>query len=283
MRQPAGPKDHHSEIVRKRLHRLLDGAAEHEAAMPGWRRIHHHVDREWNHRARPVRILVDFAEQQVHRHGHAVIDVHLVADGEIEFVEDDGLRDMRGKRRMTLDHRHRPRSPAFVGWRKFRGAAEREGRDHLHRERRGVIVVDDDGDVGLGFAHPLLRSLETRENPFPIRLLGLVVVDRRADGGHMRRTYSCDDPGHGVTSVLLIWIWSWSTWLWLSPWAWHRPPSSPPPREISTARSCRYASDCLRPIGRRRASCWRNPVASSQSSVRRDAGTNGRRWRRAWR
>ncbi len=121
---------------------------------------------------------------------------------------------MRGERRIALDHRHRPRPPALVGRRKLRRAAERESRDHLDRERRGVIVVDDDGDVGLGLPHPLLRLLEAREHPLPIRLLGLAVVERRADGGHMRRTYSCDDSGHGITSVLLIGIWL----CWISLW-----------------------------------------------------------------
>ncbi len=186
VRQAAGTEDHNAQIVRIGLHRLLDGAPEHEAAVAGRRRIHHDVDGERNHRARPVRLLVDLAEQEIHRHRHAVIDFHLVADGEVELVEDHRLRDMRGQRRMALDHRHRPRAPALVGWRELGGAAQRESRDQIDRECRGVIVIDDDGDVGLGLAHPLLRFLEAREHPLPVRLLGLAVVERRADGGHVR-------------------------------------------------------------------------------------------------
>ena len=66
---------------------------------------------------------------------------------------------------MALDHRHRARAPAFVGRRKLGGAAEREGRDHLERERRGVIVVDHDDDVGLGLRHPLLGLARSRRTP----------------------------------------------------------------------------------------------------------------------
>src|SRR5262249_21305393 len=95
------------------------------------------------------------------------------------------------------EHRHWPWPPAFVGGRKFRRAAERESRDHLHREGGGMIVVDHDGDVRLGPRHPLLGFLESREYAFPVGLLGLAVVERRADGGHVRRTYTCDDPCHG--------------------------------------------------------------------------------------
>ena len=201
VRHAAGAEDHDPQVLRIGLDRLADRLAEHEAAMPGRRRIEHHVDRERDDRARP---FLRRAEHQVHRHGQAVIDLHLVADGEIELVEDDRLRDVRGELRMALHHRHRARSPAFVGGREFRRAAEREGRDDLDRERRGVIVVDDDGDVGLGLRHPLLGFLEAREHPLPVRLLGLLVVDRRADRRHVRRRHSCDDPSHVSTSTCCV-------------------------------------------------------------------------------
>src|SRR5262249_45074742 len=197
----------------------LDGAAEHETAMAGRWRIHHHIHGQRDHRARPVRILVDLAEQQVHRNGHAVIDRHLVDDGEVELVEDHRLGDVRGERRMTLYDRHRARAPALVGRRKVRRAAERERGNEIDRESRSVVVIDDNGDIGLGLAHPFLRLLEAREYALPIGLLGLAVVDGCPDGGHMRRTYTCDDPGHGFTSALLIWTGtSISLCFWLDPW-----------------------------------------------------------------
>ena len=195
MRQPAGAEDHHLQILGIGLDRPAERLAQHVAAMPGRRRIHDDVDGQRDHRARPC--VLRLPEQQVHRHGQSVIDLHLVDDGEVELVENDGLRDVRGERGMALDHRHRARAPALVGGRKLRRAAEREGRDHLHREGGGVVVVDHDRDVRLGLRHPFLGFLEAREHPLPIGLLGLAVVERRPDGGNMRRAYTCDDLCHG--------------------------------------------------------------------------------------
>ena len=186
MRQSASAEDHDLEVLRIGLNRLAYRLAQHVAAMAGRRRIHHDIDRKRNHRTRPVRIFVDLAEQQVHRHGHAVIDLHLVADGEVELIENDRLRYVRGKRRITLHHRNRTRTPTFIGRWELRGAAKRKGRDHLDRECRSVIVVNNDRDVRLGLAHPFLRFLEARKHPLPIGLLGLAVVDRRADSRHVR-------------------------------------------------------------------------------------------------
>ncbi len=195
VREPAGAEDDDLEVLGIGLDRLADRLAEHVAAMPGGRRIHHHVDRKRDHRARPV--ILRLPEQEVHRHGEPVVDLHLVDDGEVELVEDHGLRDVRGERGMALHHRHRARTPALVGRRKLRRATECEGRDHLHREGRGVVVIDHDGHVGLGLGHPFLGLLEAREHPLPVGLLGLAIVERRPDGGDVRRPNTCDDLCHG--------------------------------------------------------------------------------------
>ncbi len=189
--------------------------------------------------------------RRVHWDREAVIDLHLVDDGEVELVQNDRLGDMRRELGMALHHRYRTRPPAFVRGRKLGGAAEREGRNDLDREGGGMVVVDHDGDVGLGLRHPLLRSLESGKDPLPIRLLGLLVVDCRADRRHMRRRHSCDDPSHAATSICRpasIWVSIWPP-LWL-PWrVW----------------PCRTCCDCLRPSGRRRASWRRSPPAWTRS------------------
>ena len=100
---------------------------------------------------------------------------------------------------MALHHRHRARAPALVGDREFRRGAEREGRDHLDRERRGMIVVDDDADVRLGLGHPLLGALEARNTRCQYGSPVAMIVDRGADRRHVRRRHSCDDPSHGVS------------------------------------------------------------------------------------
>ena len=53
---------------------------------------------------------------------------------------------------MAFDRRYRPWSPALIGNRKFVGAAEAEGRNQIEREGGGMVVKDDDGNVGLVFA-----------------------------------------------------------------------------------------------------------------------------------
>src|SRR5206468_11183204 len=132
----------------------------------------------------------------------AVIDFHLVDDGEIEPVENRGCRDMRGKLRMSLHHWHGTRAPALVGGWKLRRGAERKGWNQFDRERRGVIVVDRDDDVRVDVRHPLFRLLEAGEHALPVRLFGLLVIDCGADGRQMRRGYSCDDFCHGLLPLL---------------------------------------------------------------------------------
>ena len=155
--------------------------------------VHHHVDGKRDHRTRPFGRR---PEHQVERHRETMVDLHLVDDGEVETVEDHRLGDVGSQRRMALDHRHRARAPAFVGGRKFRRAAECEGRDQVHRKRRGMVVIDFDDDVRLGGRHPRLGSFEAGKHPLPVRLLGLLVVDRGADGRHVRRSHACDDSSH---------------------------------------------------------------------------------------
>src|SRR5215470_10248955 len=167
---------------------------------------------------------------------------------------------------MSLDDRHRTRAPAFIGGRKFRRAAECEGRHDIHRERRGVVVIDEEDDIRLRLCHPLLGFLETREHAFPVRFLSLFVVDRCADRRHMRGRYSCDDPSHVSTSICCA----------ISPWIW-------PTCRLCPACPAPICCDCLLLNGPRRASYWRSPPDSILSYLRRDGGTNGHPWRQAWR
>jgi len=162
--------------------RLADGAPQIEAAPARRHRVLHDVHREGNHRARPRRGLPAHQRQ---RHGEAVVDVHPVHDGEVEVVHDHRLGDVGGQLRMALHRRHRARAPAFVGGPEFRRAADGEGRDDLQAEGRGVVVVDQEDDVGRVVLHPLLRKLEAGEHFLPVRLAGPALVDGHADGRHV--------------------------------------------------------------------------------------------------
>ena len=101
-----------------------------------------------------------------------------------------------------IDRGHRARAPAFVGRRELGRRADGEGRDHLQAEGRGVVVVDEEDHVGPVLLHPLLGELVAPEHRLPVRLAGLAVVDRRADGRHVRGVDGGGDAGHGQAPAL---------------------------------------------------------------------------------
>src|SRR5579864_6343955 len=91
MRHAASAENHHAQIPIEAVDRLADRLAEHEAAMPGRRRILNDIDTERDDLEGP---FLGLTAEQRQGHGEPVIDLHLVDDGEIEFIENDRLRDM---------------------------------------------------------------------------------------------------------------------------------------------------------------------------------------------
>src|SRR5262245_54660470 len=170
MAHAAGAPDLHVERLVIGLDRLADRLPQHEAAPARRRRILHDIDRERDDRAWPGLRL---AEHQAERHGQAVVDVHLVDDGEIEIILDHRLRDMRGELGMTDHLRHRARSPTLVGRVEFGGRADREGRDEIEAEGGGVIVEHKKDHVWLLLLLPLLGEVVALEHRLPIGLGGL--------------------------------------------------------------------------------------------------------------
>jgi len=84
---------------------------------------------------------------------------------------------------MSLHRRDLPGSVALIRWLELGRYAESEGRDELQRERRRVIVVDDDADIRLLCGHPLAGRLNLLEVGAPVRLVLLAVVDGSPDRG----------------------------------------------------------------------------------------------------
>ena len=167
----------------KLLDRPADRLAEHEAAVAGGRRVLHHVHGERDDRDRPrLRLAVD----QRQRHGEAVVDLHLVHQGEVELVEDEALGQVGGQVGAAGHDRHRAGPVPLVGRRELIGAAEREGRHEFGGERRRVVVVDEDDDVGDVLLRPGLRPLVAVEQRLPVRLL------RSCRGRSWRRRPGCD-------------------------------------------------------------------------------------------
>ena len=117
-----------------------------------------------------------------------MINLHLVDDGQVELIENNGLGDVGGERGMAFDDRHGTPPPALICWREFLGAAQRKRRNEVHRERGCVVVIDDDCDVGLCARHPFLGLFKAREDPFPVGFLGLPLSSAAPMAG------TCDEP-----------------------------------------------------------------------------------------
>ena len=67
----------------------------------------------------------------------------------------------------------------------------------IEEERRDVIVVDEQQDVGPLVGEPALNGLVGGEDRRPDWVARLVVVERESDRGRVGRGNGADDVGHG--------------------------------------------------------------------------------------
>ena len=185
--------DLHVEVFREAIHRAGNRLAQRPAAVARRHRVGHHVHGQRHHLARP---LVGRAEHHRQRHGQAVIDIHLVDDGHVEFVENQALRDVPGQVRVALHVRHGARTPALVGALVAFAAADREGRDDVGIEGGGVVVVDQDHHVGLLRFLPLLRPVIAGEDRAEVIVAGLALIDRHAQQRDMAGADASGNAGH---------------------------------------------------------------------------------------
>ena len=92
---------------------------------------------------------------------------------------------------------HRAGAVALVGRRELVGQPERERGDDLERERGGVVVVDDDADVGLDLGHPGAGRLAPWRSRAPSRGRSVLPLSMAAPtAGHVRAADAADEPGH---------------------------------------------------------------------------------------
>ena len=99
------------EVVREALHRFFEGRAEGVATRPRRRRVLNDVNRQWNDPCRPSGRS---AKHQRERNCQAMIDIHLVGDGDVELIEDQRLGDVPAKIGSAFHNRDRTRAPAFI-------------------------------------------------------------------------------------------------------------------------------------------------------------------------
>ena len=103
---------------------------------------------------------------------------------------------MAGQRTVTAHCRQITRATTFVGHFIFFAHAQRKSRVVIEEERGHMIVVDHEQHIGLALLDPLLHRLEAFKNRSPDRVVLLVAIDGKANGGGMRCGYRTDDVGH---------------------------------------------------------------------------------------
>ena len=198
MRHAAGTVNDDAQVLLETLHGAGDGLTEFETARTGGRRILHDVDAQGNDGEGPLRGLAAGDRQ---RHGKTMIHRHFIRDGHVELIQDEGLGQMPGERRMSLHNGHRTRSKSFVGDGKaIRHTDEKRG-DELQRKGACMVVVDHDGNIGLELREPLARRLVALEKTFPIGRRRRAPIHRNADGRHVRASDAGDDASHGNCPV----------------------------------------------------------------------------------
>src|SRR5262245_54015939 len=87
--------------------------------------------------------------------------------------------------------------PALIGNFKFSGTTDCKSWNQVEVERCGVIVVDEENDIGRMVLYPFFGELVPAKNLLPVRLLLFSCVPRGADRGNMRGVDGRANSGHG--------------------------------------------------------------------------------------
>jgi len=114
-----------------------------------------------------------------------VIDVHAVDYREVEVLLNHRLGDVTGELGVAAHHRHRPGAPALIRRGELLGTADGESGHDIEAEGAGVIVVEEQDDVGLLLGDPTTREVVAGKHRRPVGVLRLAVIERRADRRHV--------------------------------------------------------------------------------------------------
>jgi hypothetical protein len=195
VRQAAGAQHHHPFVARPGCDRPADRLAQPVTAR---RRRQGHLDGVHADRDRAHRPLL-IGPAQGHRQGERVIDHHLLAGGEVEFVMDQRLDQMPGQGRVTPERRHGRDAPSLVGVAIVGCRPHRESRHLVEKKIQAMVVVDNHGHLRPDPCEPLAHRHEPVEERLPVRVLLQALGNGRADGRDVRGGDGTDNPGHGVS------------------------------------------------------------------------------------
>src|ERR1700756_5630945 len=101
-----------------------------------------------------------------------MVDLHLLANGEIELIVDELFSEMPGEGRVPLDSRQRTGAKALVCLLVLIADTYRECRHTVEAKVGSVVVVDKDRNVRLNeFMQPTLYWRVAIEQGLPVRLI----------------------------------------------------------------------------------------------------------------
>ena len=102
---------------------------------------------------------------------------------------------------MPLDGRQRAGTAALVRGEVSRTNSESEMGMKIEKERRDVIVVDEEQDVGILLGQPGADGFVTGEDRGPNGVVLFVRIEREADSRRMGRGDRANDGGHDVEGI----------------------------------------------------------------------------------
>src|ERR1700678_3598610 len=100
----------------------------------------------------------------------------------------------------ALHDRDRTGAPTFVGREEPFRATQSKRRDEVETEGRGVIVVNEENDVGLLAHDPFAGVLKPTKHWSPVGFRGLTQIDGRAYRRHMTTADTSGDACHQLRS-----------------------------------------------------------------------------------
>ena len=182
---------------------FANGFAQIETTLAARHGVLHHVHSKRNDWTRPLKFVSRWlSTHQRQRHCEAMVNIHFVHNGQVKILLNHRVGDVGGQFRMAFDHRHRARSPAFIGWLKLRGCANGKSWNHVQAEGGGMIVVDQEDHIGLVVLHPLFAIFIAFKERLPVRFLRFAQVKRGTNGWHVRGKNRSCNFGHDQCAFL---------------------------------------------------------------------------------
>ena len=116
-----------------------------------------------------------------------MIHFEIIAYGQVKGIQYDGLGYMPRQVRVANHRRYRSWTPAFISYFKGLTAADGESRNDTQVKSTGMIVIDENDDIGFVVGLPLFGKFKTLKHWGPVIVVGGTTINSSAYGRNMRR------------------------------------------------------------------------------------------------